>query len=732
MKFQTPAGKNPIDRMKVVGKPHDRVEGPLKVTGAAPYAYERHSVIANQAYGEVVGAAIAKGRIISIDLAEARRAAGVIAILTAENAGGIGRGDFIFASPLAGPLVEHYHQAVAVVVAESLEQARAAAALVRVDYDRADGVYDLSSAKAGATKRASVPDAAIGDFATAFATAPVKLDAVYTTPDQSHMAMEPHATIAAWDGDRLNLWTSVQALDWAMRDLPKILKMPRDKVHMSSPYIGGGFGGKISSMSDAALAALAARVAGCPVKLALTRTLLVNNTVHRPATIQRVRIGAARDGKILAIGHENWTGNLPDAFVEQSTVPTPSLYAGANRLATTRVAVLDLPEGSSMRAPGEAPGMMAIEIAMDELAELLGMDPIQVRLVNDTQVDPSDPNHPFSTRQLAECLHVGSERFGWSKRAAKPGARREGQWLIGMGVASAIRGARTRTSAARARLDAKGIVTIETDMTDIGTGAYTILAQTAAEMMGIGLDDVVVKLGESDYPVSVGSIGQRGAASASGAVFAACTKLRQTIAQQLSLPEGDVDFVDGHIVSGGRRIPLGKAAAAGEIVVEDVLEFGPEMPKKYAQQAFGAHFVEVAVHASTGEIRVRRMLAVCAAGRILNPKTARSQVIGAMTMGVGAALSEELAIDTRFGYFVNHDLAGYEVAVHADIPHQEVIFIDEVDPTITPTKAKGVGELGLVGVAAAVANAIYNATGVRVRDYPIRLDKFMDRLPAVA
>ena len=265
-------------------------------------------------------------------------------------------------------------------------------------------------------------------------------------------------------------------------------------------------------------------------------------------------------------------------------------------------------------------------------------------------------------------------------------------------------------------------------MTDIGTGSYTILGQTAAEMLGVSLDKVVVKLGESDYPVTVGSVGQRGAASSSSAVYAACVKMREAVAQRLGFDEADIDFADGSVMSGDRRARLGDAARDGEILVEDMVEFGTSMPQKYAQETFGAHFVEVAVNAFTGEARVRRMLAVCAAGRILNPKTARSQVIGAMTMGVGAALTEELAIDKRFGFFVNHDLASYEVPVHADIPHQDVIFLDEVDPTVSPTKVKGVGELGLSGVAAAVANAIYNATGVRVRKYPITIDKYFEKM----
>jgi xanthine dehydrogenase YagR molybdenum-binding subunit len=390
--------------------------------------------------------------------------------------------------------------------------------------------------------------------------------------------------------------------------------------------------------------------------------------------------------------------------------------------------VLDLPEGNAMRAPGEAPGLMALEIAIDEMAEKLGMDPIQFRILNDTQVDPEQPERTFSQRQLIECLRLGADRFGWDKRVAKPGSVRDGRWLVGMGVGAGIRNNLLMKSAARVRLDRSGVVTVETDMTDIGTGTYTILAQTAAETMGLPLDKIVVKLGDSSFPASSGSGGQWGANNSTSGVYAACMKLRDMVSQSLGLDATGIAFVDGHVKSGGRSIALGDAAKSAELVAEDHIEYG-DLDKRYQQSTFAAHFVEAAVDAATGEIRVRRMLAVCAAGRILNPKAARSQVIGAMTMGVGAALMEELAVDTRFGFFVNHDLAGYEVPVHADIPHQDVIFLDEEDPISSPMKAKGVGELGLCGVGAAVANAVYNATGARIRDYPITLDKHLDRLP---
>ncbi|MBR0647083.1 aldehyde oxidoreductase molybdenum-binding subunit PaoC [Plastoroseomonas hellenica] len=733
MRFDTPATTNPIDQLKIIGKPTDRIDGPLKTTGAAPYAYERHDVVPNQAYGHVVGAAIAKGRITSMDLAAARRAPGVLAIVTAENAGRLAKGNLNTATLLGGPEIEHYHQAIAVVVAESFEQARAAAQLIRVEYVRAAGHFDLAAAKdAGrpAPLFSGPADTAVGDFADAFAAAPVQLDATYTTPDQAHAMMEPHASIAAWDGDRLTLWTSNQMIDWTTGELAKTLGIAKEKVRLMSPFIGGGFGGKLFLRADALLAALGARAAGRPVKVALPRPLMFNNTTHRPATIQRLRIGATREGRITAIGHESWSGDLPGGKPEAAVQQTRLLYAGANRLTTTRLAELDLAEGNAMRAPGEAPGLMALEIAIDEMAEKLGLDPIEFRILNDTQVDPEKPDRPFSQRNLTQCLRLGAERFGWSRRSARPGQRREGRWLLGMGVAAAYRGAPVETSGARVRLDGSGMVTVETDMTDIGTGSYTIIGQTAAEMMGVPLDKVMVRLGDSSFPVSAGSGGQWGANSATAGVYAACVKLREAVAQKLGFNAAEVVFADGEVRSGNRRIPLAEAAGESGLLAEDRMEYG-DLDKRYQQGTFAAQFVEAGVDAATGEIRVRRMLSVCDAGRILNPKTARSQVIGGMTMGVGAALMEELVVDKRLGFFVNHDLAGYEVPVHADIPHQEVIFLDEADPTTSPMKAKGVAELGICGIGAAVANAIHNATGLRVRDYPITLDKLLDRLPAV-
>jgi xanthine dehydrogenase YagR molybdenum-binding subunit len=734
MKFDTPASTNPIDQLKVVGKATDRIDGSLKTTGTAPYAYERHDVAPNQAYGFILGAAIAKGRINRIDLRDAKAASGVLAIVSTLDMPRLPLGQHNTACLFGGAEIAHYHQAIALVVAETFEQARAATSLIRVDYSRAEGKFDLAgeamNAPFAAGNNGAPPIDRVGDFDAAFKSAPVTLDEQYTTPDHSHSMMEPHASIAAWEGDKLTVWTSNQMIAWGKRDLAKTLGLPEENVRLISPYIGGGFGGKLFLRADAVLAALGAKAAGRPVKVALTRPIMANNTTHRPATIQRIRIGANKDGKITAIAHESASGNLPGGRPEAAVSQTRLLYAGENRLTSMRLAVLDLPEGNAMRAPGEASGLMALEIAMDEMAEKLQLDPIEFRVLNDTQVDPEKPSRPFSKRQLVECLRQGAEHFDWSKRNPKPGQVRDGSWLVGLGMAAGFRNNQLIKSAARVSLDGNGVVTVTTDMTDIGTGSYTIIAQTAAEMMGVPIEKVVVLLGDSNFPVSCGSGGQFGANNSTSGVYAACMKLREAIAQKLGFNPADTQFADGKVCSGDHCVSLAEAAGDAVLSAEDGIEYG-DLAKKFQESTFAGHFVEVGVDAYTGEVRIRRMLAVCAAGRILNPKTARSQVIGAMTMGVGAALSEELAVDKRLGFFVNHDLAGYEVAVHADIPHQEVIFLEEVDPISSPMKAKGIGELGLCGVAAAIANAIYNATGVRVRDYPITVDKLIDRFPEV-
>ena len=727
MEFNRPAEDNLFDRATIIGKPHHRIDGPLKVSGRAPYAYERHDVVEGQLVGYPVGATIAKGRIAAIDAEAARAAPGVAAVVTTLEIDPLPLGKMNAARLFGGNEVQHYHQAIAVVVAETFEQARAAAALVTASYEEEKADFDLDAAFER-LQGTGEPSTDVGDVEAALKGAAAVVDEIYRTPSQSHAMMEPHASVVDWsDGDRLTVWTSNQMINWNRGSLAKTFGLDQEKIRVESPYVGGGFGGKLWLRADEVLAALGSRAAKRPVKVALPRPFVMNNTTHRSATVQRIRLAAGEDGKLTGVWHEAASHTLPGGRGENATAQSPYFYAGENRRIMHHLVEMSLPEASDMRAPGEAAGLMALEIAMDEMAEKLKMDPVRFRILNDTQVDPSDPKKRFSDRHFVECLERGAEVFGWTERNRTPGSKREGQWLIGQGMAGAYRGSPTLDSGARVRLKA-GRLVVETDMTDIGTGSYTILAQTAAETMGLPMEAVEVRLGNSAFPVASGSGGQMGAASSTAGVYAACVMLQKRIAERLGAE--NPAFEDGNVRAGNTVMSLAEVSADEEFMSEDSMKFG-DFKKSLQLATFAAHFVEVGVHIGTGEVRVRRMLAVCDSGRILNPITARSQVIGGMTMGVGAALSEELATDPGRGFFVNHDLAGYEVPVHADIPQQEVIFLDTTDASSSPLKAKGVAELGICGVAAAVANAIHNATGIRVRDYPITLDKLIDRLPAI-
>ncbi|WP_447927360.1 aldehyde oxidoreductase molybdenum-binding subunit PaoC [Vreelandella sp. EE27] len=726
MDFNQSTDDNLFDRARIIGKPHTRIDGALKVTGTAPYAYERHDVAANPLVGYPLGSSIAKGRITRMDASAARNAEGVAAVITALDIDELPRPSTNVAKLFGGDIVEHYHQAIAVVVADTLEQARAATSLIEVEYEQTPGEYDLDDA----WKRLQDSDvvAHVGDVDAAFERADVTMDETYHTASQSHAMMEPHATIADWcDGKKMTLWTSNQMIEWTHQALATTFELDPDDIRLESPYIGGGFGGKLFLRADAVLAALGSRETGRPVKVALPRSFIFNNATHRSGTVQRLRIAANKDGHITAFDHAAISHTLPGGSGEDAVNQTRCFYAGENRRTAHHAIDMNLPESADMRAPGEATGLAVLEIAMDEMAEKLQMDPVEFRILNDTQVNPETPEKRYSDRHFVECLRKGAEAFGWASRNTTPGGQREGQWLIGQGVAGAYRGAPTLDSGARIRLS-EGRLIVETDMTDIGTGSYTIIAQTAAETMGLEMDDVEVRLGNSAYPTASGSGGQMGAASATAGVYAACLALQGEINKRLGV--ASARFENGQVITDDKSVALRDVAQGEEIVGEDTLHFG-DFKDDLEIGTFAAHFVEVAVHAYTGETRLLRMLSVCDAGRILNPITARSQVLGGMTMSIGAALTESLTVDNARGFFANHDFAGYEIAVHADIPDQDVIFLDTQDSASTPLKAKGVGELGICGGAAAVANAMYNATGIRLRDYPLTLDRMLDKLPAL-
>jgi xanthine dehydrogenase YagR molybdenum-binding subunit len=694
-----------------IGRPLDRVDGPLKVTGRAKYAYEYASQ-AEAACGFIVSAAIAKGRVVGVDVRDAERASGVLLVLTQDNAppqtpwGPVDLPDrFARAEPaLDSDAVRYFGFPVAFVVAETFEQARAAAALVRPRYAPASGEYDLHAAAPHAVNPGTIDggapaDTAVGDFEAVFAAAPAKIDAHYTTPYQHSAPMEPHASMAFWEGEMLTVCTAAQLTTSPREGLARTLNIPPENVRIITRYIGGGFGNKLPYFVDVTLAAIGARMLRRPVKVAMTRPQVFNITTHRSASEQRVRLGADRQGRLTAYGQDALVQSARfDTFTEPVSLAARSLYAAPNRLTRHRRAGLDLSRSDSMRGPGDAIGLLALECAMDELAETLVLDPVELRLRNDTQLEP-EQHKPFSSRHLAECLREGAARFGWDKRVPKPASVRDGPWLVGMGVASAIRGDLLKHASARARLESDGRLTVELAMTDIGTGTYTILTQIAAETMRLPVDRVTVRLGDTNFPPTDGSGGSWGAATSGAAVLAACRKLKA-------------------------GLPSGITEAEGSVTPAD-------LDNNYAHDAFGAHFAEVAVHRDTGEVRVRRMLGVFAAGHILNAKTARSQMIGGMTWGIGSALMEGNQVDLRYGSFINQDLASYHVAVNADIGAIEAILLDEADPHGSPLGSKGLGELGICGAGAAVINAIYNATGARIRDIPATPDKLLPALEAL-
>ncbi|MGP0147604.1 xanthine dehydrogenase family protein molybdopterin-binding subunit [Pseudomonas oryzihabitans] len=734
MEMNEPAGRNLIDENRggLIGKPIDRVDGLLKVTGQAPYSFEfRNDRVA---YGFIVGATIAKGRISRLDTSAAEGAPGVLSVLTYRNAPRQAArepdnsGRFTRPKPyLDSDQVRYFGEPVAFVVAETFEEARLAAALVEIDYAAEPGVFDLAANLGQAVKPpdADQPtDTASGDVDAAFARAPIKLDERYTTPYHIHAQMEPHASLAQWDGDRVTIYCSTQFVEQAQSCVANTLQLPKENVRIVARYIGGGFGGKLPIYADALIGAMAARAIGRPVKVTLTRQQMFQITDHRSATIQRIRLGADREGRIQAMAHEGWSHSARGlTYYEPTGLSSRTLYAGDDRLVAHRMVELDLPESGSCRAPGEAVGMLASESAMDELAVMLGLDPIELRIRNEPSQDP-EKHIPFSSRKLVECMQDGARRFGWSQRKATPGQVREGDWLIGMGMAAASRANMLRPSQAGVRLEADGSATVKTSMTDIGTGTYTILAQIAGESLGLPVERVKVLLGDSDDPAGAGSGGSFGAASSGSSVYVACENLRLKAAEAAGLDPASARFVGGRLIADNGSRDLAELARQHDLQAIGEIKPGQTL-KEYSQQGYGAFFAEVGVHALTGEIRLRRMLGVFAAGRILNEKTAHSQMLGGMIWGVGSALHEDGVIDVRHGHFVNHDLADYHYPCHLDIPAIEAHFLPEVDDKANPLKIKGVGELGICGAGAALTNAVYNACGVRIRDYPLTVDKVL-------
>ncbi len=684
-----------------------RLEGRAKVTGTARYAAEHTPP--GCAYAWPVAATVARGRVTAVHTGEALALPGVQAVLTHENAPRLKEPDDATLAVLQNSRVPHRGWYVALVVADTLESARAAAAAVRVEYATEEHDVLLTAGHPGlyTPREANGGHPAVrerGDFDRAFASAPVRVDATYTLTALHNHPMEPHASTAHWHEGHLTVCDSSQGATTVRDVLAGLFGLEKEHVTVVSEHVGGGFGCKGTPRPQVVLAAMAARHTGRPVKLSLPRRELPAVVGHRAPTLQRIRLGADAAGVISALAHEVVTHtSTVREFVEQAAVPARTMYPSPHSRTAHRVTALDVPTPSWMRAPGEASGMYALESAMDELAVAAGVDPVELRLRNDTDTEP-DSGQPFSSRHLAECLREGARRFGWAGRDPRPGIRREGDLLIGTGVAAATYPVLVSPSAASARAEPDGTFRIRINATDIGTGARTVLAQIAAEALGVPLDAVRIDIGSSDLPDASLAGGSSGTASWGWAVHKACEAL------------------SGRLREGGSEVP-----AAGVTVTADTeRETREESP--YARHAFGAQFAEVAADTVTGEIRVRRLLGVYAAGRILNPRTARSQFIGGMTMGVGMALTEGSTLDRAFGDFVERDLASYHVPACADIPAIEAHWIDEDDQHLNPMGSKGIGEIGIVGTAAAVANAVHHATGVRFRDLPLTPDTVLRHL----
>ncbi|MGU3315827.1 xanthine dehydrogenase family protein molybdopterin-binding subunit [Sphingomonas sp. M6A6_1c] len=715
----------------VIGKPLDRVDGPKKVSGKATYAAEY--ALDNVAYGYLVRATVGAGKIKHLDAEGAKAMPGVIDVITdyASFIRNPQQGGETSAPTQGVENVAYHGEIIAIVVAESYEAARDAALRITVDYAPAEGRYSFLAHREEAEKPSAQqipPHHKQGDVDKAMGEAAFAVDVTYTTPSQNSAAMEPHASLAVWEDGALTLYGSYQMPSSDKQQLAKALGVSADKVRIVAAYVGGGFGSKLGIAPESVAAAIAAKRLNRPVKAVMARQQVFDATVRRSNTEQRMRLGATAEGKLTAIGHETLVSNLPgEDYFEPAGVSTHFLYDGENRLITHDIVRLDWMLAGSMRAPGEAVGLIALEGAMDELAEKMGIDPIELRRRNEPEQDP-EKKIPYSSRALIPCLERGAESFGWSRR--KPaGTDRRGDWLYGIGVASAARSNQLLKSAAKVSIDGQGKAHVETDMTDIGTGTYTILGQIAAEILGLPLEDVIVHLGDTDAPPGAGSGGSWGASSSGSSVYLACEALRGQIAKAMGVDEGAMTLKDGRVIADNRSVPLAELVGEG---MEATGEISPgKQEKTFNQASYGAHFAEVAVNVVTGEVRVKRMLGVFAAGRILNEKTARSQCLGGMTFGIGCALTEELVHDPRNGKIVNRDLGEYHLPVNADVPQLEVEFLYERDIEANPLHAKGLGEVGICGAAGAIGNALYNATGVRVRDFPLTLDKLLAGLPAV-
>ena len=736
-----------------VGKPIARLDGALKVTGRAKYAADH--LLPNLAHAVIVSSTIGKGRVTTLDAALAQNAAGVIAVISHLNAP---RLPYLAHQSLLDPAGERLHvlqddtvrfngQPIAMVVAETLEQAEYAASLVRIKYAREtqnlEFIGGLQNALAPAVSRlpnSTFPaDTSRGDPEGALANADAKINVEYLIPRQQHNPMEPHATIAHWEDDSLTLWDKTQWVANVRDELAAVFGIPPDHIRVISPFVGGAFGTTLRAWSHVTLSVLAAKHTGRPVKLVLTRRQMYFETGYRPETWQRVVLGASRNGRLTAIIHHAIAEtSRHEQYVERVVDPARFLHSCPNVATHYAILPLDVHTPVYMRAPGTASGILALECAMDELACELRMDPIVLRLRNEPERD-EHANLPFSSRSTRECYRMGSERFGWAARSPDPRSMQDGRWLIGWGMATSVYPTVRGPAAARVRLFADNHAEVESAASDMGPGTCTSMLQVASDALGVPLDRVRFSLGDSTFPFASPHGGSQTMASVGTAVYAACTAVRTKVLNlAISDARSPLHGVSCESVNAAdSRLFLRTEPSRGEYYREilmrhglDVLEVtesatpGTEQ-RAYSMKAFGAIFVEVGVDRDLGIVLVRRVLGTYAAGQIVNPRLARSQAIGGMVGGIGMALMEHTMIDRQNGRIVNADLANYLAPVNTDVLNLDCIFVEENDPHVNPLGAKGLGELALVGVAPAIANAVFHATGKRVREFPIKPEKLI-------
>lgn len=706
-------------RKKLIGEAISRIDGILKVTGTANYAMD--FPVNNAAYGFIFKSEIAAGKILDIDTSAAEKSEGVIAVITHKNALKVKPSRSLRGgATLQDADIEYWGENIGVVVAETFEQARYAARLIKVEYQKSAAKTDFEKEKNSASKPKAEDrqDEIRGDVEMALSDAEFKVDETYVTPIEHHQPMAPHATLAVWDADnKLTIYNESQVVNGVQGAVASTFDLPRENVRVITPHVGGGFGSKGGAWGHVIVAAIAAKMTKRPIKLALTRQMMFNSVGLRQKNSQHIRLAATKDGKLTAISHETTTHcAINEEFVEPCGDVSAHMYDAPNSKITYRVAPMNIILPTYQRAPGKSTGSFALESAIDELAYKLKIDPIEFRIKNEPEKDPAT-GKPWSSRSLVEGLRKGAEAFGWRKRKIEPKQNKQGEFWIGYGVGCGVYPSRQRDTSTLVKLTRNNkevSANIELAASDLGTGTYTILAQVAADALGLPLNKVSVKIGDSALPPAAGSVGSVGAASFANAVNDACVKI-----------------TDELIEKSGKQFYV-RPTAAQMMISENLTEFQTRIDakplaeaEKYASHAFNANFAEVWVNEATGMTRVKRIVSATGAGKILNPKTSHSQMIGGAVWGIGQALTEESELDSRWGNFVTRTYADYHIPSNLDVGEIETVFINEEDKYVNRLGVKGIGEVGIVGVAAAIANAIFNATGKRVRNLPITPDKIL-------